>query len=63
MMRYPSRLASDLYVDVVWNKLTQRWQTFKCEGNRLLFHATGREFEEAMKNTLAIGLFPDEPAN
>lgn len=61
-MRYLSRLASDFYVDVVWNKLSTRWRTFKCEGNRLLFHATGRDFEQAMENTLAVGLQPDESA-
>jgi tetratricopeptide (TPR) repeat protein len=52
-MRYPSRLASDFYVDVIWNKLAKRWQTFKCGGNRLLFYAKGRDFRQAMRNTLA----------
>ena len=61
-MKYLSRLASDFYVDVVWNKLTKRWQTFKCEGNRLLFYAAGADFEKAMRDTLAVGLQPDEPA-
>lgn len=33
-----------------------------CEGKRLLFHATGEDFEKAMRDTLAVGLQPDEPA-
>jgi hypothetical protein len=61
-MRYPSELSSVFYVDVLWKKSTKRWKTFKSEGNQLLFHATGRDFEQAMKNTLAAGLHPDEPA-
>ena len=49
-------------VDVSWQKRAQQWSTFKSEGNRLLFHATGGSFEEAMKNTLAVGLSSDEIA-
>jgi hypothetical protein len=61
-MRYRSCLPSDFFVDVIRLKKSQDWQTFKYDKNRLLFHATGSQFEEAMKNTLAIGLYPDEPA-
>jgi hypothetical protein len=61
-MRYPSTLSSVFYVDVIWKKSARRWNTFKCKGNELLFHATGRNFEQAMKNTLAAGLHSDEPA-
>jgi hypothetical protein len=61
-MRYPSQLSSVFYVDVLWEKSSGRWETFKCQGNEVLFHATGKDFEQAMKNTLAAGLHPDEPA-
>ena len=61
-LRYVSVLPSDFYVDVILEKRAKRWTTFKCEGNRVVFHAKGRNFEEAMKKTLAAGLQPDEPA-
>jgi hypothetical protein len=61
-MRYQSQLSSAFYVDVLWEKSSRRWETFKCQGNELLFHAKGKDFELAMKNTLAAGLHPDEPA-
>jgi len=61
-MRYPSLLSSVFYVDVLWDKSSGRWATFKCKDNEVSFHATGRDFEQAIKNTLAAGLHPDEPA-
>jgi hypothetical protein len=59
-MIYRSHLPSDFYVRVLWHKETQHWDTFKCHGIRLVFHATGTSFEGAMRNTLAGGLQPDE---
>jgi hypothetical protein len=61
-MRYQSQLSSVFYVDVLCEKSSWRWETFKCEGNQVLFHATGKDFEQAITNTLAAGLHPDEPA-
>jgi hypothetical protein len=40
-MLYHSHIPSAFYVKVLWHKETQHWDTFKCHGNRLVFHATG----------------------
>lgn len=61
-VRYYSVLYSSYYVDVTWQKSARRWNTFKCKGSLLLSQATGRTFEEAMRNTLTAGLDPCEPA-
>lgn len=62
-MRYVPNLLSDYRVDVAWEKRSRRWRTSKSEGKRLLFYAADRDFETAMRQTLAIGLQPDEPAS
>ncbi len=61
-MIYHSHLPSEFYVRILWHKETQYWETFKCVGSRLLFQAAGTGFEEAMRNTLAFGIHPDESA-
>ena len=61
-MRYVSSLPSDYYVEVIWSKGPTAWRTAKHQGRRLLFHATGRDFEQVMTKTLIVGLQPDEPA-
>jgi hypothetical protein len=61
-MRYVSNIPSDFRVDVAWEKASGRWRTSKFEGRRLLFYTTGQDFETVMRETLAVGLQPDEPA-
>lgn len=60
-MRYIPRLPSDYYVDVVWKKQDECWETSKFKGDRLIAVADGNTFEGAMIHTLLIGLQPDEP--
>jgi hypothetical protein len=57
-----SKIPSNFHVDVAWKKKSERWRTCKFPGNRALFNATGKNFETVMKETLIIGLQPDEPA-
>jgi len=61
-MHYRSRLASDFYVEVVFHKVPERWETLKFRGAELIAVASATSFKEAMSNSVAIGLYPDEPA-
>ena len=61
-MRYVSNVPSDFHVDVAWEKTSERWRTCKFEGKRPLSYATGTVFDTVMRETLAVGLQPDEPA-
>lgn len=61
-MRYVPNLPSDFHVDVAWEKKSKRWRTCKFEGKRPLSYATGEDSDTVMRQTLAIGLQPDEPA-
>jgi len=61
-MRYLPRLPSDYYVDVLWNKRDECWETSKFKGDRLIAVADGNTFDGAMIHTLLIGLQQDEPA-
>ena len=61
-MQYVSNIPSDFRVDVAWEKKSKRWRTSKFDGRRLLFYATGEDFGTVMKDTVAVGLEPDEPA-
>jgi hypothetical protein len=59
-MRYIPNLPSDYRVDVAWEKTSKRWRTSKFEGRRLLFYAEGEDFDTVMRQTLALGLQPDD---
>jgi hypothetical protein len=61
-MRYVSNIPSDFHVDVAWEKRSERWRTCKFEGKRPLFYVTDKDFEAVMRQTLAVGLHPEEPA-
>ena len=61
-MRYVSIIPSDFHVDVAWEKASKRWRTCKFEGTRPLSYAMGEAFDAVMKQTLAVGLQPNEPA-
>ncbi len=62
-MHYRSRLASDFYVEVIFYKVPERWETLKFRGAELIAVASAASFEEAMTNSVAIALHPDEPAS
>jgi len=61
-MRYLPLISSEFYVDIIWETRNDRWTTFKYEGNRLVCEASGDNFDEAMRKTLAAGLELNEPA-
>ena len=60
-LRYVSNIPSDFRVDVAWEKTSKRWRTCKFEGTRPLSYAAGEDFDTVMRQTLAVGLQPDEP--
>lgn len=62
-MGYISNLPSDFRVDVAWEKTANRWRTCKFQGTRPLSYTTGEDFDTVMRQTLAVGLQPDEPAS
>jgi hypothetical protein len=61
-IRYIPHLPSDYYVDVLWKKQDECWETSKFKGDRLIAVADGSTFDDAMIHALLIGLQPDEPA-
>lgn len=61
-LRYVSNIPSDFHVDVAWEKKSKRWRTCKFEGSRPLSFAMEEDFDTVMRETLAVGLHPDEPA-
>jgi hypothetical protein len=61
-LRYMPKLPSDFRVDVARQKTSGRWRTCKFEGSRPLSYAIGEDFETVMREILAVGLHPDEPA-
>jgi hypothetical protein len=62
-MRYLPSLPSDYRIDVAWEKTSKRWRTCKFQGRRPLFYTAGDGFDIVMRQTLAFGLHPDEPAS
>ena len=61
-LRYVSKNPSDFHVDVGWEKGSNRWRTCKFKDGRPISFAMGEDFDAVMKETLAVGLHPDEPA-
>ena len=49
-------------VHVLQDKATGRWDVFKCYGDRLISHVSGRNYAEAMILASGVGLHPEEPA-
>lgn len=49
-------------VHVVRDKSGDRWDVFKCFGERLIHHVSGRSYGEAMILATGAGLHSDEPA-
>jgi hypothetical protein len=61
-IRYRSVQPSEYFIVVTWQKAEKRWQTEKFRGTQMIARATGGAFEQAMLQTLLVGLQPDEPA-